>query len=295
MWLYVLVSSICVSTVAFILISVRQPTTPVPSGTLAAIIAVSFLLNLLLTQVRDDLVVAAATRFDFVKLYYYRWIIRVALMCMLVVLFLSSSAFVFPSLFPLVFPSLRPSTVAYLFVGSLVSYLATYPVLLYTDFFSKQGEASLCLQQALDSVDLGDFNRWFRRGVKATIIRLKEIGLCVAGPDIVFAVNIKILRGEPVKDTLERMASDIINLAPPKKEPSRLQPSGLYDIIETLTRLAQSARKDGLYAVPSYHERISRTWDLLTRSAPILGFILAAAIVLYTYFVTGKLPLVFPQ
>ena len=237
--------------------------------------------------------VAAATRFDFVKLYYYRWAIRVALMCMVFVLCLSLSPFVFPSLFPLVFPSLRLSTVAYLFVGSFVSYLVIVPVLLYTDFFSKQGEASLCLQQALDS-DLGDFNRWFRRGVKATIIRLRVIGLRVAGPDIVFAVNIKILRGEPVKDTLERIASDIMSLAPPKEEPSRLQPSGLYDIIETLTRLAQSARKDGLDAVPSYHERISRTWDLLTRSAPIFGLILVAAIVLYTYFVTGKLPLVVP-
>jgi len=284
-WVYLVLSSICVSTVAYILISVRQPTTPVPSGTLAAIITVSIVLNLLLTQVRDDLVVAAATRFDFVKLWRYRRTITVALRC--------AGALLLLSVISLEFPSTRSSIVAYVFVGSVVSYLTISPVSFYTDFFSNEGEANLCLKQALTSLDLAEFSRWFRRGVKAMIIRLKEIGVRVAGTDIVFAVNVMMLKGEPVKDTVEEMADGIISLAAPKNE-SRLQPPSLYDIIETLTRLAQSAREDGLHAVPSYHERISRTWDLLTRSASILGFILLVAIVLYTYFVTGKLPLVFP-
>jgi len=232
--------------------------------------------------VRNDFAVAAATRFDFVTLYYWGWVIRIVFMCILIIFFLSIMLFVFPSL--------RSSTTAYLFIVSFVSYLVTYPMLLYTDFFSYQGEAYLCLQQALNPVDLDDFNRWFRRGVKVAIKRLEKIGLRVAGADIVFAVNIKILRGEPVKDTLERMASDIINLAPPKNEPGRLQPFGLYDIIETLTRLAQSARNDGLHVVPSYHEQMSRAWDFVTKSVPIIALFLTLVIALYTYFVTGKLP-----
>jgi hypothetical protein len=260
--LYVVMSSICVSTIAFILISVLQPTTSVPSGTLAVIITVSIVLNLLLTQVRDDLVVAAATRFDFVKLWCYRRYITVALMCVFAALLLSAIA--------LVFPSTRSLIVAYAFVGSVVSYLVIFPVSLYTDFFSNEGQANLCLRQALTSLDLAEFGRWFRRGVKAMIMRLKEIGLRVAETDIVFAVNVKILKGEPVRDTVEEMANGIISLAAQRNE-NRLQRPSLYDIIETLTRLAQSARKDGLHAVPSYHDRISRTWDLLTRSASILG------------------------
>jgi hypothetical protein len=285
-----ILTAICVSLSLLVLLSALQPAKPLPSWSLDGITIFSVVVPVILSFVRNDFAVAAATRFDFVKLYYYGMVMRVARTCILALLLLSSSAFVFPSLFLLVFPSLRQPTVAYLFVGSLVGYLVTYPIVAYTNFFSYEGEASMCLRHALDYDDPSDFNSWFRRGVKAAIRRLEEIGVRVVGPDIIFAVNIKILRGEPVKDMVERIASDIVNLPKPKNELSEMQPFRLYDTIKALTELAQAARKDGLEAVPSIRERASRAWDFVGKSVQIIAFILALSIALYAYLMSGKLP-----
>jgi hypothetical protein len=265
-----------------LLILFSRPTTPLTSGSAISIAAVTVLLTGLAILLRNDFAVAVATRFDFEKLFFYRWAITALVGCVLGVLLLSMVVIVsVPSwALGMVWP----------FLGSFVGYVALVPILFYTDFFSNQGVASLCLNQACMSLDLDDFNFWFKRGIKAMIRRLKEIGVLVSGGDIIFAVNVKLLRGESIKDTVNNLAEGILRLAP-TDVPSQVQSSSLYETIENLTRLTKLAGADGLQSVPPYRERISRTWDFLARSVQLIAFVLALTMAVLLYLLGGEFPL----
>ena len=284
MLLYMAMVSPAVYVCVTLLILFSRPTTPtlLTSGGAISIAAVTVLLTGLAILLRNDFAVAVATRFDFEKLFFYRWVITALVGCVLGVLLLSLVVIVsVPSwALGMVWP----------FWGSFVDYLVLAPILLYTDFFSNQGEASLCLHQACMSLDLDDFNFWFKRGIKAMIRRLKEIGVRVSGGDIIFAVNVKLLRGESIKDTVNNLAEGILRLAP-TDVPSQVQSSSLYETIENLTRLTKLAGADGLQSVPSYRERISRTWDFLARSVQLIAFVLALTIAVLLYLSKGEFPL----
>lgn len=269
--------------VAFLILLSRPTTsTPFTSGSAISIAVVTVVLTGLVILLRNDFAVAVATRFDFEKLFFYRWVITGLVGCVLGILLLSMVVIVYV-------PSWALSMV-WPFLGSFVGYMVLVPILFYTDFFSNQGVANLCLNQASMYLDLDDFNFWFKQGIKAMIRRLKEIGVRVSGGDIIFAVNVKLLRGESIKDTVNNLAEGIMRLAP-ANVPSQVRSASLYETIENLTRLTKLAGADGLQSVPPYRERISRTWDFLARSVQLIAFFLAFTIAVLIYLSKGEFPL----
>jgi hypothetical protein len=74
-------------------------------------------------------------------------------------------------------------------------YLIAFPIALYTKPFSSQGEAYLCLTQALRP-DIEDPSSWLTRGFKAFARRLEELKIHVSPRTIIFAINMKVLKGE---------------------------------------------------------------------------------------------------
>ena len=249
--------------------------------TFMIVAAVIVVLNLL----HDKAIRAIATRFDFVNLYWYGRAMAVANACAILSFFI---------LFFFMFSVLAvgvPITweVGAVFISSGVFYLIALPIMLYTKPFSSQGEAYLCLTQALQP-DIKDPSSWLARGFRAFAGRLEELHIRVSPRAIIFAINMKALKGEHFEDIVRNMATGIM-------ETSRLDQQGsvnLYEIVKNLNREAASAHADGVWMVPSHREMIFKGWDFLVRSAKVIGFLLVIGLIVWTYVQTGKMPLITP-
>ena len=254
-----------------------------------ATIAVSFMTVALVVVVSGSLhnraVRAIATRFDFVKLYWYQRAMAAAITSAVLAFFI---LFFFMILASAVRAQITWEVPA-IFVSSGMVYLIAAPIALYTKPFSSQGEAYLCLTQALRP-DTKDAASWLTRGFDAFSRRLEELEIHVSPRTIIFAINMKVLKGEHFEGIVKKMAAGIMEIDVLDKPRS----IDLYEVIKNLNCEAASGSAGGVGMVPSYGERIFKGWDFFVRSAKVISFVIIAGLIIWTYIQTGKISLITP-
>lgn len=165
--------------------------------------------------------------------------------------------------------------------------VACYALWAYTAFFSLGGLASLCIKQAQLSPP-SEAGVWLNRGFVATAARLQDFYAAISPNRMLFAINMKDLRGEPVDSLLDKIAMGILDSSSAK------QSHALYKAIRELNNEVERARKDGFKMRPTYRERTARLWNILSKSTPLILVMFTLFLAALSYALTGRISVTLP-